>query len=484
MQSSIARGWQHLSVCRIHSRGAIMDRLFAILFVIGLTGMSYLYGVASAKFALFPYEFVHQGWLAANALREALSDDSNLPGVVAVETSASPPTPPKSDDVGAERDLILMTGWAGALMDHCPNVGCFAWIMNRQGKIHHAWAIDPEEPWGDTTQMSGFTRVENFYPSSLHLYDNGDLLVSYQGHNTYPYSVGLAMFDKAGKLLWKNELHSHHKLNVDGQGTIYTPAHKLIDSPLKLGVTDQELRCETRKIYDDVVYIIGRDGAVIDEISILRSLIDSGFSGLVALTPDTCDPIHLNYVDLLRAQDVSEYPGLSRGDLLVSMRHINALAIINRYTKQVKWLVSGLTIQQHNPRYIGNNKILVLDNLGGDAAKGGTRLVEIDLSSRRAVTVFPTADTPDLDFFTRISGYFDLDEQRSRALVALSLQGRVLEIDLRTHKVLWEYTNVHDVSKYLENKGEESKGNFSTFAISAVYYVSRPSFLSNLGLAQ
>jgi hypothetical protein len=163
------------------------------------------------------------------------------------------------------------------------------------------------------------------------------------------------------------------------------------------------------------------------------------------------------------------------------MRNINTLAIIDRHTKRVKWFASGLTIRQHNPRYIGNNKILVLDNLGGDVDKGSTRLVEIDLASRRAVTVFPTADTPDPAFFTRISGFFDLNDQRSRALVALSLQGRVVEVDLRTRKAIWEYNNIHNVSKYLEIKKENAESNVATFALTSVYYVDQPSFLSNPG---
>jgi hypothetical protein len=80
---------------------------------------------------------------------------------------------------------------------------------------------------------------------------------------------------------------------------------------------------------------------------------------------------------------VSEYPELSAGDLLISMRNINTVAIMDQTTARIKWIASGLTLRQHAPRFLGQNKILVLDNLGGLPEKGGSRLVAVDLRSRR-----------------------------------------------------------------------------------------------------
>ncbi|HZA67269.1 MAG TPA: hypothetical protein VE592_09975, partial [Geminicoccaceae bacterium] len=133
--------------------------------------------------------------------------------------------------------------------------------------------------------------------------------------------------------------------------------------------------------------------------------------------------------------------------------------------------------RQHSPHYVGNDQILVFDNLGGPADKGGSRLVKIDLTSEASETVFPRADSPNLDFFTDLSGNFDLDPRRSRALVALTMQGRIIELDLRSGQVLWEYENTHEVEKYLEGKGEAAEESYATFGVSAAYYAGRPSFL-------
>jgi Arylsulfotransferase (ASST) len=454
-----------------------MDRLFAVLFVLGLSSLAYGYGVASAKFELFPYQYVHGGFVAARALYQAHSDD-DVAGILAFNPTGMTFAAATSESNSGAEDLILMTGGAGVLMDHCPELGCLAWIMDRQGTVYHVWPINAEEPWGDTERLSGDIRAQNFYPTSLHMYDNGDLLVSYHGRNTYPYGVGLAMFDQHGALRWKNETFSHHKFEVDTEGTIYTPAHNIIESrTLDLADTNQKLKCDDGKIYDDVIKIVSRDGVVIEEISILRALFASGFAGLVRMTDVPCDPIHLNDVRLLDAADAPEYPGLAPGDLLISLRNISTLAVLDPAAKRVKWLISGATIRQHSPRYIGNNRILVLDNSGGPAGKGGTRLAEIDLAAPSAETVFPLPESQNLDFFTEIAGHYDLDSERSRALVALTMQGRLVEIDLASRQVLWEYKNTHEVGDYLESIGERPEEDFATFGLSAAYYVGRPSFL-------
>jgi hypothetical protein len=57
------------------------------------------------------------------------------------------------------------------------------------------------------------------------------------------------------------------------------------------------------------------------------------------------------------------------------------------------------------------------------------------------------------------------------------MQGRLVEIDLRSQQVLWEYENTHEVGEYLESRGETPEEDFATFGLSAGYYVGRPSFL-------
>jgi hypothetical protein len=93
----------------------------------------------------------------------------------------------------------------------------------------------------------GFAHLENVYAEGLHLYDNGDLLVGYQADNTFPYSVGLAKFDKDAKLLWRKESFTRHWFFVDRQRLIYASSHEFIDTPLPIVGTAVTLHAKSEK---------------------------------------------------------------------------------------------------------------------------------------------------------------------------------------------------------------------------------------------
>jgi hypothetical protein len=82
-----------------------------------------------------------------------------------------------------------------------------------------------------------------------------------------------------------------------------------------------------------------------------------------------------------------------------------------------------------------------------------------------------------MNFLSEIAGHIDLDATRSRALVSLTMQGRVLEIDLGTGEVLWAYDHIQDVGEYMGSYGEDE--HFARFGINGAYYVEGARFLAN-----
>ncbi len=458
--------------------------MYKVFFIASLCVFSFFYGALSVTFKIFPYETLKEARMAWGALRqtvpEALEDapinlefyDRDGLTEPTVRTGAAGP--------GAGAELILVTGGPYQLMSHCPRFGCLAWIVDRRGTVRHAWPIDDDEPWGTVSRLRGFTRFDNIYPVGLHLYDNGDLLVSYQARFTYPYSVGLARLDKRGGLIWKRENASHHWFSVDVDGTVYTPTHDFLDSPVTVDGTRVKLVCQYEKIYEDRIAVLTPDGDVVREISVYGGLLRSGFVGVMEYSRDPCDPLHLNDVRLLPADRVADYPGLAAGDLLVSLRNVNAVAVLDPHTAQVKAFTFGKTSQQHSPRFVGDNRVLVFDNKGGARDSGGSRVISIDLGTQDAQTVFPGESTPkSVAFFSESAGHIDVHEDGTRALVSASRQGRVLEVDLRTGDVLWEYVNTHDIGRFLEAKGRDAETRFGRFTVTSAYYVAeRPAFLA------
>jgi hypothetical protein len=459
-----------------------MERLAIALFIMGVSMFSYLYGAASTKFGLFPYQFVHDAWIGGKALYLVWTDelDARPPGALSFEpgpTRIKTAVPERA--AAPDRELILVTGGIYMLRSKCPELGCLAWVMDRQGKVYHVWPFDRTQPWAELGRTHGFSESD-VYPISLHLYDNGDLLVSYGVRNAYPYSLGLAKLNKHGKVLWKNAIFSHHQFYVDKNGMIYAPSHNILDHPVSLPGPSKQLNCEEKKIYEDMILVLTPDGKVTRRISVLKALFDSGYGGLVSLTGDPCDPTHLNDVRLLTADDARSYPALAAGDMLISLRNLSTTAVLDATTARVKWITTGRTVRQHAPRYIGANNILVFDNLGGPKDKGGSRLAKINLETEEVTTLFPETDTPpQLNFFSEIAGNIDLDAARDRALVALTMQGRGLEIDLRTGDVLWEYDQVYDVTEYMKSTRKDDAGEYARFNLGSLYYVKSASFLAD-----
>ena len=122
--------------------------------------------------------------------------------------------------------------------------------------------------------------------------------------------------------------------------------------------------------------------------------------------------------------------------------------------------------------------MLVLDNRGGDRSDGGTRIVRIDLDTSEVVKIFPRRNATDvLPVRTITAGHIDLSDDGRRALVSVTRDGRVLEIDVENGAVLWEYTNTHDIADFLRAIGMETKTTIARFATYGAYYVGRPSFL-------
>ncbi len=203
--------------------------------------------------------------------------------------------------------------------------------------------------------------------------------------------------------------------------------------------------------------ILDEHGQLLDEIIVLDALVESGWAGLLPTlnaaedgkpnherfvigSAMAGDPTHLNGVQLVdRKLADAGTRGLSEGDLLVSLRNMNAVGILDPHTRRFKWLSAGGCIQQHSPRFYENG-VLVLDNRGGTAApRECSRLVLVDLDTHLPQTVFPQPVIPlPGEFYTSASGQIELADS-DRALVAITLDNKIWEVDLKTGQVLWEH---------------------------------------------
>jgi len=434
--------------------------------VLALCFLSIVYGAVSVHLGWWPSGFVGSAKNAAVALLVTQDEELNRNWPTSMERFDSsgytqPTVISHEPDQNSNEELIFVLGGKQQLRSHCPANGCVAWLMDKDGTIRHVWEIGASLIWEDMEHIEGFSRASNIYAVGAHPFKNGDLLLTYQGRNTYPYGIGLAKFDKDSNLLWKKENFAHHWMSVDENGFIYVPVFSPLDSPVQLGQSRLQIDCNGGTLQEDVIAILDPDGNEVDRISILQSLIDSDLLGLVfqavhsdrplPLNYNECDPIHLNDVQVISAEDAATSPHLSAGDLLVSLRSTNTIAVIDRQSKLITWHSTGRTVLQHSPRYMGDNTILIFDNLGDAEYRGGSRIVRLDMSTDAVETVYPLATSADTnDFLSSTAGYIGLSKDREKALVSLTRQGQTVEIDVSNGNLLWEFLNIHDVAGIVE----------------------------------
>jgi hypothetical protein len=300
---------------------------------------------------------------------------------------------------------------------------------------------------------------------------DGSLVAVFQANNTFPYQVGIAKFDRAGKLLWRHDDFSHHWPTVGPDGQIYTPYMKLATNLRFAGGTRVPIECKSNQIYLEGVRVLGPDGTVRHEFNLADGLLKSDYPGLLYGIRDGCDHLHANGISLLNVAAAVKL-GAKAGDLLVSLRSSSALVVIDQSTGEVRKVIFGRSVAQHSPFVLPDGNILVFGNLGGERSKGGSRVLWIDSATNEARSIFPGTATRGASLYSDTRGVVDVSPDGKRILVTSSREGRVIEADIATGEALWSFDNVMDFDSYLKPRKIKSQAHNARLIVNGAYYVS------------
>lgn len=423
-----------------------------LMLILGLVGLSFGYGFISSTFELFPYKTIRNAFLAASALIELAQDEPDQQNIDFWDETGNTAPVYRSRASGAGSEFVFVLGNERTYSNSADATAYLAWIADRAGTIIHAWKY-PGEIWRPLTGREAIGNNWRSYPVGAHLFDNGDILVSYHGVGTFPSAMGLAKFDKDSKLLWKRADYYHHWFSVGPDDKIYIPDLEMGTSPLRVPDHDKVITCEEVRFPHDSIAILDRNGNKIREIDTLSAIVNSDLAGLINSNKEerrvveTCDPTHLNDVQILSQSMADQYPRFKAGDLLVSFRSLNMIGVIDPKTERFKWHFVGPSHRQHSPRFAGNNRIIMFDNYGGPLSRGTSRVVSVDVGQDAYGTLFPAdnAELPKAPFMSSTAGYIDVSESGDRILVSFTHQGLVWEIDSKSGEILWEFINTHQV---------------------------------------
>jgi len=210
-------------------------------------------------------------------------------------------------------------------------------------KILHEWFYDRE-----------LLSDKNYRFQHPLLLENGDIITS-SGEGD------LIKLNFCSDLLWRNERHFHHSIEIFEENQIIVPTWYENTSYLKNYISSN------LKVRDDgFAFVNLTNGEILKEYSLIKILLENGYEGLVTLAisqinmPDdiNIDPIHLNDAEPILFTDKF----VKKGDVMLSSRHLNFVALYRPSNNKIIFLVQGLFSMQHDLDYQGNGVFTFFGN--------------------------------------------------------------------------------------------------------------------------
>jgi Arylsulfotransferase (ASST) len=378
----------------------------------------------------------------------------------------------------ARDEHFLMSGGLYQFLDYCLGSGCIAAEFTRVGKLVHAYPYRPQEFEAHEIVALPYEQVffrfsKDAYPMGTLKLPSGDLIVTFQQWATFPFGGGIARIRPDGSVVWFRHDYSHHWPTLLPDGSIAVPAMRIAGSELSVPLSGNvalHLDCDG-KIENDIVRIIDPDGHVQQEISVLNAFLHSPYRGMIN-RGEPCDPLHLNYVAAVTKGIVSLYPDVAPGDLIVSLRNIDAFAILGRKDHRLKHLFTGTFLRQHCVQPLGQSAImLIFDDHGADWRAGPSRFLAYDLADHREHTLLPEHGAPIGGMFSDTGGYISVSPDLSRAIVTSTLEGRAYEVRLSDGKIMTVFNDVHDLHRVsaADERRSRAAARFTLYTVAYVH---------------
>jgi hypothetical protein len=371
---------KRLCYVRVPLSPPTIGQVMAGLSILGVVGLAYLYGAAVMFFRLPSYVFLDKSFSGAQAWRErGRSSIRSLP----FSTAARPEgiTVDKAEKTSDGFTLYTMTGDAQAK------------LLDMRGAVVHHWELPFSRAWSDPPHIKGPLSDEQIHWFHCYLYPNGDLLAIYHADGDTPYGYGLVKLDKDSKLLWAYANHVHHDVNVGEDGTIFTLTHQIVSEP------PPGLEFLDAPYLADSLVVLSPQGRELESIPLAEAFANSPYALALASgsksakptnsaapkgvpPPDPLMPsnwkndlLHTNSVKVLSRTLAAKFPLFKPGQLLLSMRNIDTIAVLDRPSRSVTWAARGFWQAQHDAEFLDNGHLLVYDNLG---LQKETRILEYD----------------------------------------------------------------------------------------------------------
>ena len=426
---------------------AFARRAFWVAAPLLVVGASFLAGVYSADRKNIAYRAVQT---VKSEVKQVLHElpgqlDAELPETF-IRPSRKPGAGVTVNQVGADGQLVLLTSF----FDGQTGIR----LMRRDGTVVADWPVPLSR------YITDLDYVGNRAPKTDRNVDIHGAVIEPDGSVTFNYEyVGTVRISRCGDPIWTLHRPGHHSVERAAGGGFWIPGRRYFPagSPAP---EDQfppfTLKQPTGEFSDDTIQHVSEDGRVIEEHSIMRLLYDSGLEPVLTATGESFRAGERSHPELLHVNKIGElppalapaFPMFEAGDLLISFRKYNMLAVVDPDTWRVKWHQTGPWRRQHDPEFLPNGQIGLFNNNTyhnslntfdryDPKAPFVTEVGMVDPATGRYTRIY--GDRPDEEMLSVIRGKIDPTPDGGFLITEFEA-GRAFQIDA-SGKVVWEYIN-------------------------------------------
>jgi hypothetical protein len=406
--------------------------------ILGVLSLAFLSGAAVMFFQLPPSSALSKAFIGFCAWNEQRQPSPTVPDELA------PATPmPKIDKRGATFDGFTL--YAREDPQDPDGFATKAYLINMGEEEVHKWAVPFSKVWPSPPHIAGSARDAGVCFFACHLDRDGNLIVVFHGDGHTLEGFGLAKLDKDSNVLWKYAACTHHDVDVGEDGTIYAIKQEIADV-LPHGLEFIHTPCKV----DYLVQLSPEGKELREPLSVLEAFRDSPYSLLLEsaarnakrdLSPGMTAPrflndvkagdiLHTNSVQVLRREVAPQFPPFKAGQILISIRHLDVIAVVDLDKRSVVWAARGPWRAQHDAQFLANGNILIFDNLG---ISQSSRVLEYDPRNLAFPWCYPGPGG--VPFFSRARGLCQR-LPNGNTLIVNSQDGQLLEVT-RSDEVVW-----------------------------------------------
>lgn len=257
--------------------------------------------------------------------------------------------------------------------------------------------------------------------------NKNDLIISTQNDDLFVV--------KGNKEIKKLDLFAHHWHFLDkinNEFLVLTYAYPKLDKYKHLFTENFLKTCEYTKNsfkervrLDTLTILDSENYAIKDVINIFEIVIKN--PNLSKLIRHCGDLFHMNSIYVLKKNDIRKFNNASEGDLLISLRELEAVILLDRSTFEVKFYLSKLFDEQHWSIINSNGNIVLFDNKGA-YNHGKSRILEFDPNSKNLVGSF--AGTREHDFYSKTRGQV-VDLGNNKYIINSSMENKIYHLDCK-----------------------------------------------------